>query len=562
MYSEYKKTLSGEIHGNTERTGTLAESTWQNQASTSQNDCRPLEETDQDEQLLDEIKKAVEVCRGNDLPNPTERQDTAITDQKVSVLEAGTSGKEIQAEMQYVPETMLRHAPYMKKKYFVPKELSIGPIYGADEHLFKKKLKLQLAARFISESGNEVDSLFKKIQTELKKGIEAYFNIELKKDREAYFNKNVTSFPIEKLLRLVFLDGCTILGFIHIYVNKELKLLHISDGQAALIQQDMFLLENQIPFTVLDLMMTSGGDENKNRKMKFAFFQFVCHMSNITFPRDPIEMRFLHFHFVRHISSKMEDSVKPVHILDVLREVILFDRHHHFGSIFTVLPDIFLIACCCVPILLFGCVRYFRRSHGRLPKYYRQIFRKQTFRNVQELKTAGIRFMPCDSLSAVSFDSLFSITAQLRLPRLVVDGSTDRKLLNLVAHEICLPKLHPNRQPWVTSYVKLLDLFIDNEQDVKDLRAANIVQNRLCSDVKAAKMVNKMGSFCSEPLKDTYEEVEEKIEKHYESKFARWTTEICNSHFSSPLTILALFAATTVLVLTAIQTWYAVYPKK
>lgn len=187
---------------------------------------------------------------------------------------------------------------------------------------------------------------------------------------------------------------------------------------------------------------------------------------------------------------------------------------------------------------------------------------KQSFRTVQELKAAGIKFKPSDSLTAISFHSQFFITAKLMLPTLVVDDSTECKLFNLVAYEMCLSESHPNRKPWVTSYVKLLDLLVDSEQDVKDLRVADILRHSLSSDIDAAKLINSIGSKCFAPPKDAYAGVKKKIETHYRRKCATWVAQAYHAHFSSPWTILALFAATTILALTAIQTWYSMNPKK
>ena len=138
--------------------------------------------------------------------------------------------------------------------------------------------------------------------------------------------------------------------------------------------------------------------------------------------------------------------------------------------------------------------------------------------------------------------------------------------MNLVAYEMCF---HTNvedknveNRPWVSSYVNLLDLLIDNEQDVKDLRAAGILENRLSSDIEVAQLINRIGSNCFAPPEDTYRNVKDEIQKHYRRRCAIWTAQVCNTHFSSPWTILALFAATMILGLTAVQTYYAINPKK
>ena len=143
-------------------------------------------------------------------------------------------------------------------------------------------------------------------------------------------------------------------------------------------------------------------------------------------------------------------------------------------------------------------------------------------------------------------------------------------LLNLVTYEMCLPNNHaseygydPNRNKndsRVTSQVNLLDLLIDNEQDVKDIRAADVLQNCVSSDIEAANIINSIGSYCFSPPMDTYEHIKYKIERHYRRRLAIWTSQVCHSHFSSPWTILALLAAVAVLALTVVQTYYTVNP--
>ncbi|GMN21922.1 hypothetical protein TIFTF001_047337 [Ficus carica] len=132
-------------------------------------------------------------------------------------------------------------------------------------------------------------------------------------------------------------------------------------------------------------------------------------------------------------------------------------------------------------------------------------------------------------------------------------------LLNLVAYEMCFPCSNSSqspltdKDPWITSYVNLLDFLIDNEQDVKDLRASDILRNCLSSDDDVAKMINDIGSCCFAPSRDTYACAKKKIQKHYRRKCAIWMTQMCDAYFSSPWTILALLAATLMLVFTGIQ---------
>ncbi|PON83198.1 hypothetical protein TorRG33x02_210320 [Trema orientale] len=216
---------------------------------------------------------------------------------------------------------------------------------------------------------------------------------------------------------------------------------------------------------------------------------------------------------------------EPVHLLDLLRSEILFDD---------------------------GFQRESRRSSDLFPDY------KWSFRNVQDLKTVGITLKPCytSGLRSVSFTRFF-IFGQLKLPPLIVDYSTASKLLNLVAYEMCSDNYTTNYG--VTSYLSFLDSLIDSEQDVKDLRSAHILRNRLSSDAEVAQLFNSIGSNLV--LDDTYSEVKNKIQNHYERIEAVWIAQFFNEHLRNPWTFLALLAAIAALLLTGIQTYYAIHPK-
>lgn len=152
------------------------------------------------------------------------------------------------------------------------------------------------------------------------------------------------------------------------------------------------------------------------------------------------------------------------------------------------------------------------------------------------------------------------MSGQLKLPSLTVDEWTERKLMNLVAHEMCLGISNRN---WycVTSYLKFMDILIDREQDVKELRGSQILWNRLSSDVKVAKLFNDLGSKFPEPPQDIYSNVKTEIQTHCRRKCAMWMAQVYQQHFSSPWTVTALLAAGIVISLTFVQTWYAVHPK-
>ncbi|KAL5564820.1 hypothetical protein UlMin_027984, partial [Ulmus minor] len=189
---------------------------------------------------------------------------------------------------------------------------------------------------------------------------------------------------------------------------------------------------------------------------------------------------------------------------------------------------------------------------------------RRSFRNVQELKAAGIKLKPSKSrcLKKVSFSSgLFG--GCLRLGPILVDKSTGAKLLNLIAYEMCLDyhcKTTKDGHYTISSYVSFLDSLIDNEQDVKDLRAAHILRHRLSCDAEVAELFNNISPI---PVADddAYGNVNAEIQEYYKRKIRIWITEFRQAHLSSPWTLLALIAADVALGLTAAQTYFTINPR-
>ncbi|PON61232.1 hypothetical protein TorRG33x02_282530 [Trema orientale] len=464
----------------------------------------------------------------DDVPlSPTEKNFLEeIKPERAGGTSSSKKQKSQHTKIQQVPE-MLRREPF--SKYFQPRAIAIGPLHRNSKTLFDEDLKKKLAAEFVkkmehdkspeesnqaksSKEGDQAESLYRII----KKNIEHL---------KTYFDEKVIkSYNDESLAIMLFSDGCSIMQFIYSCARGDLKLFNINNGQAALIQQDLFLLENQIPYKVLKLLMKNSSS-HKPEDLEESIKAFI--RMNVMSPAK----------YSENIELDLGTETKePVHLLDLLRSALLqednSDHHHIYGH---------------------------HHNHDHKKDFSKcQVEYKRTFRNIQDLKAAGIKVEPSDtcSLRDVSFSAL-CFAGYLKLPPLIVDDSTGRKLLNLVAYEMCPDKFQT--EDGVTSYVYFLDSLIDNEEDAKDLRMATIFRNRLSSDAEVAKMFNEIGTdLVPAP---GYVDVKIKIQKHYDNRCMTWVAQVYRDHFSSPWTILALTAAVIVLVLTGVQTWFAVLPR-
>ncbi|TYI58581.1 hypothetical protein E1A91_D11G369700v1 [Gossypium mustelinum] len=146
-----------------------------------------------------------------------------------------------------VPSTLLRNEDF--KKYFKPKVISIGPLHHDDLTLRESKgLKLKLAAHFVKKIGVDKKSLYSKIKKEMDGLKECYDPQELEKYRD----------DNEELAWMFIVDGCAILQAIYMRYDNDGNLLTKNDLLTFLYSY-LLLLENQLPFRVLELL-TSLGD--------------------------------------------------------------------------------------------------------------------------------------------------------------------------------------------------------------------------------------------------------------------------------------------------------------
>ena len=388
-----------------------------------------------------------------------------------------------------VPQ-MLRGSKDFKKR-FEPRVFSVGPYHHHKPQLKPAEmLKRQLTKHFIQDSGQGIEVLYKKIEREIP---------DL---RNCYKNSAIKKYSNEDLAWMMLVDGCSLLHYIHCFTTGgEMKDCPPNkDQNAVFIQQDLFLLENQLPFRVLELLLESRFKEDERMKLIENFIQ----MTGLP---------------VRKPDKKPEKKEeKPSHLLDLLRRRLLGDKRGN------------------------------KREDGK---------GWNSFRNVNELKAAGITFKPNNSgsLRDISFNS-YLFHGVLKLPEIIIDDSSESRFLNLIAYEMSSEVPIDSE---VTSYICFLDSLIDYPEDVKELRRRGVLRNFLGSDEEVATLFNEITTDLVLDF-DAYEGVKHQIQRHYNNRVSTWMTEGLHNHFGSPWTFLAFVGALLALFLSAVQTWCTVFP--
>ncbi|PIN18922.1 hypothetical protein CDL12_08409 [Handroanthus impetiginosus] len=311
---------------------------------------------------------------------------------------------------------------------------------------------------------------------------------------------------------MMLLDSCFLIY--HIGIDEQNPLCsfiynHLGYLVLLLVNRDIYLMENQIPFPILMLLINlryDNGEESVNRFLHQSIWGHYKH---------------------EEIQYIREQQSEPLHLFDAFRRVLVWD--------FT--PE-----------------NQAPTDEGEtdLKKHHK------TFRSAKDLKAKGIHFKPsCNkSLKAINFYS-FTFYGQLQLPTWFVSHLSKVFFPNMIAYELC-----PNNlvDTTVISYFNFMKSLIDGPADVKELREKRILLTSLGSDEDVVKLYKGLDTHGMANMY-SFMEVKQRIQDHYDSKGKTWMAQLFYTYFSIPWSVIAWIAAVFVIVLTAVQAYYAVNPR-
>jgi hypothetical protein len=409
------------------------------------------------------------------------------------------------AQMNVVKEAKIQKVIFLLQdhkhfvKYFEPKVVSLGPIHhDKPKYRLGEKYKLKLAFVFVQDCHSDNENNYENINCLYKK-----IKKKIKTLRECFEEQVTTKYDDESLAWMLFVDGCAILQYIFCDANDKFEKLNIKNDSVTFAQQDLFLLENQVPYCLLKLLMCSSRKENELRRSIESYIRKVSYLQ------------------MEQQQQQNPEERDPTHLLDLLRTRLL------------------------------GSSKSIRKPNRADLQDW------QSYRNVQELRAIGIQLRRADEnyLRNITFTRRFNFyPGLLSLPPITVDDSTGPKFMNLIAYEMCVDF---DNDFGITSYISFLDSLIDEASDVKDMRKAHVLRNFLGSDQAVAELFNEIGTDLV-PNAETYKDVKLQIQGYYEDNCMTWMSQFFHDRFGAPWTVLAFLGVLLGLALTAIQTWYVV----
>lgn len=397
-----------------------------------------------------------------------------------------------------------------------PVVLSLGPYHhGRPQFRQVEEFKAEILNRFVSGSVAKDKSFF------FNKILEQIDEI-----RSYYEEGSTNEFNDEALAEMVLSDACFILHYMELEDENEYHPLGMS--LVSFMFRDFLMLENQIPLWIIRYLIGLKYDKDEGEALFYKFLSFM------NFGDDRLTQ----------IPWDNDNGSEPLHLLEAHRTTLLGQGKEFIRDQPRFLPR----------LLGFRWKRWKRKISSQ------SMFKMESrpFYSVTDLKAKGIHFRPSSNcLTDVRFHS-YPFYGLLQLPIWFVTNNSMVFFSNMMAFEMS-PEIDTDCD--VISYVNFMKSLLETPRDVKELREKGILFSCLGSDEEVLKMYKQIDTYGVNNC-GLFLDVKTRIEEHCSSKAKTWMADLIHTYFRSPWTAIALFAATLLLCLTFLQTYYTIHPVK
>ncbi|CAN6714249.1 unnamed protein product [Malus baccata var. baccata] len=377
----------------------------------------------------------------------------------------------------------------VNEKAYTPRAVSIGPIHHGKEGLEDmEEHKKRYLQYFLDRTGVSLEDYVKKI-----------------KDKEAELRScyaHTIGLCSDEFVRIILVDAAFIIEFLlrygkHIVPDRNDRIFR-KPWLIHIIEPDMLLLENQLPFFILeDLFATAEVPAMMPSVFDLSFY-FCKNLTRSYVERDDFGS---------------SSSFKVAHFVDLIRTIDLPTKEENSKK----RGSIELLA---VP-------------------------------SMTKLHQAGIKF------KARSSKNLFDICFQdgiLEIPNLIIQDNTEHALRNLIAFEYC----HYNCNHF-SDYITLMDCFVNTPDDVELLVKNGIVENMLGDNNEVSTLINSLGTgVLVDRQRFYYATLMKDLNDYCKKPWNKWKADLKQKYFNTPWKIISVIAATFLIILTLIQTVWSI----
>ncbi|KAJ6971981.1 hypothetical protein NC653_032516 [Populus alba x Populus x berolinensis] len=294
---------------------------------------------------------------------------------------------------------------------YTPQEVSIGPIHHDRKNLQPMNTQKR---RYLKEFCNRVVGETRVQHVKFLEKIWDTIENEEENIRQCYEDGSHEVAESDRFVKMVLLDAVFILEYL--LRNKDFKKyeddsLLRRNGLTFWIRRDLLLLENQLPFFILEKLY---GHLLQDGEGSYTSFRDLAYEYLNRYTKSPY---------------KPNDNKEILHFTDLVRSSLSFNH-----------PD--------------------PSSAEPIGKFYSATKLHEAAINFKELRN--------ECLLDVKFSST---KGELRIPRLQIDHHTELLFGNLIALERC----HYKGDEYICHYVKLLDTLVAKPKDVALLIKNNII---------------------------------------------------------------------------------------
>ncbi|XP_048438755.1 UPF0481 protein At3g47200-like [Pyrus x bretschneideri] len=378
----------------------------------------------------------------------------------------------------------------VNEKAYTPQVVSIGPIHhgkkGLEDMEEHKKRYLQ---HFLNRTKVSLEVYVTKIQVKEPELRSCYaHNIGLSSD---------------EFVRIILVDAAFIIELLLRYCSPIQ--LESNDGilnkpwLKKFIIPDMLLLENQLPFFILEDLFATA-EVLAMMPSVFVLSYIFC-----------MESTSLH---VKRDDSGSFSSFKVEHFVDLIRTLHLPTEEEN--------------------------------------SKYQRPFEASPVPSMTTLHQAGVKF------KARSSNNLFDIRfkdGSLEIPNLMIAYSTELLLRNLIAFEQCHCDCN-----YFSDYIFLMDNLVNTPNDVELLVKNGIVENLLGDKNKVSTLINSLGKgVVFDKASFYYATLTADINKYYKKPWNEWKANLKQKYFNTTWDTISVIGAPIAIILTFVQTVCSVY---
>uniref|UniRef100_A0A0D9YAL5 Uncharacterized protein n=1 Tax=Oryza glumipatula TaxID=40148 RepID=A0A0D9YAL5_9ORYZ len=346
----------------------------------------------------------------------------------------------------------------------------------------------------------------------------------LEAQARACYSERPAGMDSDDFVRMLLLDGCFILEFFFKwYTEQPADALCDVGWGLTLVAADLLLMENQIPFFVIERLYeaVAGVQGTRQSLLNLLAVMYIVDEEPIKWPSGDWDVH---------------------HLLHLYYECFVPNRS--------------------TPPRARRSARSGRRAATttRAPR---------AIPCATEMRHAGVKFVarrsrpaPADAGEAtttttydVAFDDRGGV---MEIPTILIDDARRPLLANLIAFE---QSQGGEVAGLLSSYVALMSQLIVTARDVELLRRRGVVENLLDNDEEAARFFNRLGDidpvdYDTQAFAGLYEDVT----RYCGTWRNRHMAGLRRNYFASPWSAISIVVAAFVVMLTSTQTYFTVFP--